>query len=109
MTRLPPPGRDRRATICLSLWARDAALLHQILANLPEGCDWRIHRDGPPPALSQRQHDILEGLKRGLTNKEIGRALALSPFTVRNHVTQILRLMNMRSRKDLPTPLDHEG
>jgi DNA-binding NarL/FixJ family response regulator len=49
--------------------------------------------------LTERQHDILRLLMHDLSNKEIGRRLKLSHFTVRNHVSQLLRQLNVPSRK----------
>lgn len=51
--------------------------------------------------LTQRQREILALLKEGRSNKEIGRALALSHFTVRNHVCLLLRILNVHSRFEL--------
>lgn len=50
-------------------------------------------------SLTERQRDILRLLIHGLSNKEIGRRLKLSHFTVRNHVSQLLRQLDVPSRK----------
>lgn len=50
-------------------------------------------------SLTGRQRDILRLLMHDLSNKEIGRRLKLSHFTVRNHVSQLLRQLNVPSRK----------
>lgn len=52
-----------------------------------------------PFEMTARQQQILELLLRNLSNKQIGRALNLSHFTVRNHISQILRLLGVSSRK----------
>ncbi|WP_245267477.1 LuxR C-terminal-related transcriptional regulator [Methylosinus sp. LW3] len=49
--------------------------------------------------LTERQRDILRFLMLDLSNKEIGRRLKPSHFTVRNHVSQLLRQLNAPSRK----------
>lgn len=96
------------------------SVLEQIRAVLPEGC--RLHvrftRGGHPayassaetaarprtpqlPDLTMRQRDILGLLVEGLSNKEIGRKLSLSHFTIRNHISQIMRLLDVSSRKGI--------
>ena len=50
--------------------------------------------------LSARERDILDALARGLSNKEIGDRLELSPFTVRNHLAHIFRKLQVRSRTE---------
>lgn len=52
-------------------------------------------------ALTGRQHDVLNLLVNGLSNKEIARQLRLSHFTVRNHVSNILRLLDFHCRRDM--------
>lgn len=51
------------------------------------------------PALTDRQREVLVLMRQQLSNKQIGRKLALSHFTVRNHVSQLLRLLNVPTRK----------
>lgn len=53
--------------------------------------DWR-------DLLTARQFEILELLGNNQSNKEIGRALGLSHFTVRNHIAQLMRLLNVSTR-----------
>lgn len=54
-------------------------------------------RDTPKP-LTERQQEILRLLCDGLTNKEIGRRLALSDATVKMHMTSILRSLGVATR-----------
>ncbi len=56
-----------------------------------------------PPAsvldqLSAREQDILRGIARGESNKEIARALGIAETTVKIHVQHVLRKLDVSSR-----------
>jgi DNA-binding CsgD family transcriptional regulator len=53
---------------------------------------------GQVPALTVRQRQILSLLSRGLSNKEIATATGLSVFTVRDHVSSLLRCLDVGCR-----------
>jgi DNA-binding NarL/FixJ family response regulator len=48
--------------------------------------------------LTHRESDVLALVARGLTNREIGRALRLTEKTVKNHVSRILAKLGVRRR-----------
>jgi DNA-binding NarL/FixJ family response regulator len=48
--------------------------------------------------LSGREMEILQQISRGLSNKEIARALGISRQTVKNHMTSILRKLSVNDR-----------
>jgi two-component system nitrate/nitrite response regulator NarL len=60
--------------------------------------------DPPQPApsvlsgLSPREHDILRGIARGESNKEIARSLGIAETTVKIHVQHVLRKLSISSR-----------
>lgn len=56
--------------------------------------------------LTPRQIELIDLLKLKLSNKEIGRRLRLSHFTVRNMVCQLLRIYNVSSRRELARLFD---
>lgn len=58
----------------------------------------------PAPALAKeltpRQLDVLRGVARGLTDKEIASALSISPRTVEMHVARILAAVACANRAE---------
>lgn len=51
--------------------------------------------------LTQREREIHDMVRRGLSNKEIGRQLDLSEKTIKHHMTKIFRKLNVPSRLTL--------
>lgn len=77
-----------------------AGALHEV--RLPADLEALARRPASPrglPRLTERQATILPLLMTNLSNKEIGRRLGISHFTVRNHVSQILRALGVPSRR----------
>ena len=62
-----------------------------------------LANDPPIPELSQRQHEIIESIARGLTNKEIAAALDISLESVKSHVKVILEKLEASSRTEAAT------
>jgi len=50
------------------------------------------------PELTERETQILAQVARGLTNKEIARALSLSDKTVKHHMTNVMQKLQVRNR-----------
>ena len=52
----------------------------------------------PKHLLTDREVEILRWLQRGKSNSEIGQALGISALTVKNHVQNVLRKLNVQNR-----------
>jgi DNA-binding NarL/FixJ family response regulator len=65
-------------------------------ARITDRLDERKHRRD----LSSRELEILSLLTKGLTNKEIGGALSISQFTVRNHIKHIAAKLDASDRTE---------
>lgn len=67
----------------------------------------------PAPAdvldLTQRQREIICYISEGNSNKQIGRKLGLSPFTVRNHVSLLFRMLKVQTRLELSSKAEGLG
>ncbi|HEX6001350.1 MAG TPA: response regulator transcription factor [Hyphomicrobiaceae bacterium] len=57
-----------------------------------------LSRSPSLPELTTREAEILADVARGLTNKEIARARALSEKTVKHHMTNIMQKLQVRNR-----------
>lgn len=64
------------------------------VGNFPGGSD----QQDPLANLSPRQLDVLRLIAQGKSNKEIARELELSPYTVRIHVSAMLKALNVSTR-----------
>ncbi|PKH21746.1 DNA-binding response regulator [Enterobacterales bacterium CwR94] len=58
----------------------------------------RQHSDKPFALLTERELDVLQEVARGLSNKQIAEVLHISEETVKVHIRNLLRKMNVRSR-----------
>ena len=58
------------------------------------------HPTGPSDALSDREQDVLELIARGKTNQEIAAKLILSPNTVKYHLQNIYRKLQVSNRTE---------
>jgi DNA-binding NarL/FixJ family response regulator len=54
--------------------------------------------ENPIDSLTSREKEILEGLAKGLSNKEIGQNLFLSEKTIKHYITIILQKLQVRNR-----------
>ena len=78
--------------------ALDRAYTYRPIPTSADGADKHITR---VVHLTRRQGEILDLLAADKSNKEIARVLAVSPFTIRNHLTVLYRLFGVQCRRTL--------
>jgi DNA-binding NarL/FixJ family response regulator len=102
-------GRDDPATLHrvrrsgASGFIAKAADVDQALAALDAVLAGELAFDGPgdegaPPALTERQAEVLTLLCEGHGNKEIRYRLGIAERTVRAHMTELFQLLGANSR-----------
>lgn len=79
--------------------------LKDSVGNAPEGVDWQgsLHVSALQPEagtvrLTPREREVLSLLCEGLSNKAIGRRLDIAVATVKVHVGNILRALDVSTR-----------
>jgi len=51
--------------------------------------------------LSDRENEVLSLVTKGYSNKEIAQELCISVNTVKNHISNIMKKMNVKNRNQL--------
>ena len=69
-------------------------------SSLPPDVAAKLADSMAQPELSQRELQILRLMAIGKSNKEIGQALYISEYTVKNHVKSILKKLNAIGRTE---------
>ncbi|MEH6437229.1 LuxR C-terminal-related transcriptional regulator [Massilia sp. DD77] len=74
--------------------------LHLALLRVPAGKPASVQpgRAAPSRALSAREVAILDGVRAGRTNEEVGQALGISALTVKNHLQRVYRVLGVGNR-----------
>ena len=83
--------------------------VHSGKSHFPQCITDRVRGRKSQPSLSRRELEILEMVAKGLTNKEIGRAIQVSHFTVRNHVRHIIAKLEVGGRTEATTVAIQQG
>lgn len=73
-------------------------LFSQITRNLPRGS---IIRDLEGIRLTKREHEVVDLLGEGLSNKDIARRLNIAVHTVKSHVHNVLEKLSLHSRLEV--------
>ena len=83
-----------------------AARILEEFARLAEKETWL---PGPADSLTAREREVLKLVARGATNKEIAVELFISENTVKNHLSNILAKLHLRSRAQAAAYALREG
>jgi NarL family two-component system response regulator LiaR len=54
--------------------------------------------EAPTVDLTDREQEVLNSLAKGMSNKEIAKQLHRSPFTIRHHVSQLIKKLGAANR-----------
>ncbi|MBE6094053.1 MAG: response regulator transcription factor [Schwartzia sp.] len=78
-------------------------LAERIFGGLSDGADVKakareMWRDGRGDRLTAREMDVLACIAKGFSNQDIAKALFVSEKTVKNHLTNIFRKLNVNDR-----------
>jgi len=100
-----PKGDGVDHLIAALLLARNGGCYIPRTASPPRRGDGRATLLQPPVEqgsrvnlLTRRQRDVLDGIRRGLSNRDIAAELAMSEGTVKNHVKALMRTLQVRNR-----------
>jgi two-component system, NarL family, response regulator DevR len=73
--------------------SRSAAVVRALAAGRPAA--------NSSPALTEREREVVRLIADGLTNREIGHAIFLSESTVKFHVRNVMRKLNVHHRAEV--------
>ncbi len=76
--------------------SEQGSAMHQISSSMQK----RLVAGEDMPSLTRREHQVLRHLALGLSNREIGRSLEISVETVKEHVQNVLRKLNVGDRTE---------
>jgi DNA-binding NarL/FixJ family response regulator len=102
------PSDAHPATWCRAIQAVHAGepwipreLMAQALTCMRQWLSTPLLAPAPMDQLTERQHEIVRWVAQGLSNKEIGRHLGISPTTVKTHLHNIFERAGISGRQQL--------
>jgi NarL family two-component system response regulator LiaR len=90
------------ATDGMPLHPHVASVIVRYLNQLPTN-------PAPLPQLTPRERDILELLGRGRSTKEMAKTLMISQYTVRSHISSLLKKLQLTSRTQAALYMAKQG
>jgi DNA-binding NarL/FixJ family response regulator len=84
-------------------------LVHAKKRYFPAGIAARLTERMARSNLTTREHQVLQLVAKGLTNKEIGRVFGISDNTARNHVNSIIEKLEVSDRTEAATIAMRQG
>lgn len=93
--QLKKPPTERYAYLMELLLPYVHTALHRVMCNERTG---KTDDPANTTLLSKREIQVLYWIKNGKTNNEIGEILQITPPTVKNHVQNIMRKLNVTNR-----------
>jgi len=76
---------------------------------LPRAVTLRLRERTAPVRLTQRENDILSMLGKGFSNKELANVLGVSADTVKTHLKNLFRKLNVSDRAEAMREAIHRG
>lgn len=83
--------------------------VHAGSTEVPPRIAGRLAERAQRPSLSPREHEVLQLLVRGRSNKEIGSHLAISEETVKSHLKTLFAKLKVRDRTDAAVSAVRQG
>lgn len=96
--KLPLPEVAKRLAYVMSGEIYVPPFLADLSTHGTTATAWNATSNVEGKSLTQRQLDVLEAMTAGMTNKEIGKKLALSESTVKLHAAGLFQTMGVKSR-----------
>lgn len=101
--------KDMQATeLCRSIKAAAAGQV-QLAPEAASRLMRELRFQEEAPALTEREHEVLELVSKGMSNAQIGETLCIGEKTVKTHVSRLLQKLNVRSRTQLAVHVWQRG